>query len=377
MKTALILSGGGARAAYQVGVLKAIAELLPPTQHNPFQIICGTSSGSINAAKLATEADDFHLSVDSLEELWGNLESRYIHQVGFSEILSSVLKLFGSFFHSGIATGRPLSLFNNMPLRHLIGEHVDFQRLPKMIEQSHLYALCITALGYTSGQSISFFQGNEDIKGWKTVRRKGFQTELRHEHIMASSALPGIFPSVRIHREHFGDGAIRQTAPLSSALHLGADRMMVIGISGNKTQGEERKTETHSPSIAQMIGHLINAAFIDSLEEDIAMLERLNGLIARIPENQQGKSKLRPVDVLVIEPSIHFDEVAGRHVRDLPRSMRWLLSIIGATRRGGGSSLASYVLFEKEYCRELIQHGYKDAMAQSERIREFIAYCPI
>ena len=377
MKTALVLSGGGARAAYQVGVLKAIAELIPDTGHNPFQIICGTSSGAINAVKLATEADHFHHSVANLENLWSNLESHHVHHVGLRSILKGVLKLFASFFHSGLSEGRPLSILDNEPLYQLLKKHVDMSRLKDMINADQLHALSIASLGYSSGHNISFIQGHDSIDGWTSARRSGVKTQLTHDHIMASAALPAIFPSVRINREYFGDGALRQTAPLSSPLNLGANKLFVIGVSANASQPYEREKIYHSPSVAQVLSQLLNSAFIDSLEEDVDMVKRFNSFSEALSKEKQKELNVNTVDVLVIEPTIKFDELAGQYIQNLPRSMRGLLKIIGANPKGGGSSLASYILFERQYCRALIKGGYKDAMDQSEKIREFIGSCII
>lgn len=374
MKTALVLSGGGARGAYQVGVLKGIAELFPETKVNPFQIICGTSAGAINASKLAVEADQFHSAVIGLERLWSTLNSSYIHKVGYPDILRSSLRVFMSFFHSGIARGKPLSLFNNAPLLSLLQQNIDLGQLGAVIKAGHLHALCINALGYTSGNNIGFFQGHPDIKPWRSARRIGVNSQIDYRHLMASSALPAIFPAVHINREYFGDGALRQSAPLSAALHLGADKLLVIGVSGNEAE-EEREKTLHSPTIGQVLGHMLNSAFIDSLEDDVEMLQRFNGFAQCLSPKQHQEMKIRPVEVLVIKPSIKFDQLAADYIQHLPQSLRFLLSMIGANRKGGGASLASYLLFEKEYCQTLITCGYQDALSQAEQIRQFIGVC--
>ena len=377
MKTALVLSGGGARGAYQVGVLKAIADLLPRSKVNPFQIVCGTSSGAINAAKVATEADDFHNAVKGLEDIWSNLTSNQIHQVGYLDIFKSILKILMSFFHSGIAKGQSLSVFNNQPLHNLLKRNIDIARLDRMINQAHIHALSISALGYSSGQNINFFQGHESLQFWRRSRRIGAKTILEHKHLMASLALPALFPSVLINREYFGDGALRQSAPLSAALHLGADKLLVIGVSSSAETIDERTLTDHSPTIAQVLGNLLNSAFIDSLEEDVQMLKRFNSLAKYITPEQQQELKIRPVELLVIKPKVKFDQVAADFAHELPKSMRFLLSMIGANKKGGGSSLASYILFEKEYCQALIHSGYQDAMAQAEEIRNFVGVCEL
>ena len=373
-KTALVLSGGGARAAYQVGVMKAIAEMLDSDCANPFPIICGTSAGAINAATIASHADCFSRGVAGLEQLWGTLRSEQVHRVGYTELMGSTLKLLLSFFRSGITFGRPLSLFDNTPLYHLLMENIQLQRLPKLIESGRLHALCITALGYQTGQSISFFQGDTSVEPWRRARRIGIRTELTHKHLMASSALPALFPAVKINREYFGDGAMRQTAPMSAALHLGAKKLLVVGVSGNRknAHADPRQLVTYSPSLAQIFAQLLNSAFIDAMEEDIDMMQRFNQFINEMDEDKWEQMRVRPVEVLVIEPSIRFDELASRHIQSLPKAMRIFLKTIGATQPGRGASIASYLLFEASYCQDLMRHGYADCMAQEEKVKKFL-----
>lgn len=376
MKSALILSGGGARSAYQAGVLKAVSELCPDKSRNPFDIICGTSSGAINAAKLACDAKDFGGAVLALELLWSEVSSDQVHRVGYSNLLKSVAAVLGSFFHRGVARRRPLSLLDNAPLQQMLKDHVDLNSLEESISAGDLHALCITALGYTSGQNLCFFQGNPEIQTWEGPKRVGVRCQIEYKHILASLALPTIFPAVRINREYFGDGALRQTAPMSAALHLGATKLFVIGVSGRPDQREDRRQVTHSPSIAQVMGQLVNSAFIDSLAEDVDMLQRFNAFAYFLNEVQLEQLQVKPVDLLMIYPSVKFDELAGEFAKYLPHSMRTLLRMTGGNLNGGGSSFASYILFEKEYCRELIACGYKDAMAQADEIERFIGVEP-
>ena len=375
-QAALVLSGGGARAAYQVGVMKAIAEILPPACANPFPIICGTSAGAINAAMLATQADHFAQGISKLENIWGNLHAEKVVHIGYGELLGSSLKLLLSFFRSGITFGRPLSLFDNMPLYHLLLENIDLQFLPELIQSGYLRALCITAMGYHSGQSISFFQGSQEIENWHRIHRIGLREDITHKHLMASSALPALFPAVHIHREFFGDGAMRQSSPMSAALHLGAEKILVIGVSGRRNLGHleiNRNNKVFSPSIAQIFAQMLNSAFVDSMEEDINMMNRFNEFVRDFSEEKQQDLRVREVETLVISPSVHFDDIAAKHIGSLPKPLRVFLKTIGATRPAGGASIASYLLFEETYCKELIEHGYSDCMAQSEKVRSFLS----
>lgn len=373
MATALVLSGGGARAAYQVGVLRAVVEILRHPANNPFPIISGSSAGAINASVLACESDRFSEAIPQLETVWRELTSTDVHELGGLAIAGSLLSLGKSFFQDGYSTGKPWSLLDNTPLGELLSNTVRFERLQNMLEQKRISALSITALGYTSGDTISFYQSSDEIPAWKRHRRIGSRATLSLDHLMASTSIPGIYPAVRINREYFGDGSVRQTAPLSSALHLGAEKLFVIGVSHNPAVvTEERQKTVHTPSLAQMTAHFFNSGFIDALEQDMERLERLNSLLQRISEDELEKVEFRAIDVLSITPSRAFDKIAIKHLDSLPQSMRFLFKRLGATRRGGGTSLASYLLFESPFIQELIDLGYQDAMDKSTEIAAFL-----
>jgi NTE family protein len=372
-KRALVLSGGGARGAYQVGVLKAIAHLHDKDSYNPFSIISGTSSGAINAVALASSANNFRLAVKKVERFWQQLHVDQVYQASFADLLISCGRLILSLFNQGVGKGRPLALLNNAPLRALLNEVINFDNIQKRIDAGLLDAVAVNATGYTSGESICFFQGRADIAGWSKGRRRGIAKQLDVSHLMASSAIPTIFPAEKVSREYFGDGALRQLAPLSPVLKMGAERILVIGVSGNPKIVPKRKMTVHSPSLAQMIGHIFNSAFVDSLEHDLDIMLRINDLIRfddrTFAATEQGQ--VSAVKLLAIEPSIEFDDVAARHIHDLPRTMRFLMNTTGATGEGGGASFASYLLFEAGFCKELIAHGYQDAMEQKHAIQEF------
>lgn len=377
MTNALILSGGGARAAYQVGVLQALADILPDL-HNPFPIVCGTSAGAINAVAIAAHPGEFHQAATDLASIWRNLETQHIFKSGWLDLGSSLAKIGASLFNQGIARGRPLSLLNNDPLRQLLTEAVPFHNLERRISAGDLRAVSITAMGYTSGESVSFYQGNPELRGWRRARRVGTPTKITVDHLLASSAIPTIFPAVYLSQEYFGDGAMRQMAPVSPALHLGADRLFVIGVSSNRNPAHwgKRKVPTkHSPSMAQILGQMFNSAFIDALEGDLEHMERVNALLDLIDDKDRCEqtNHLREVETLVISPSKPLDKIAGRRVRDLPHSLRVFLRNTGATARGGGSAVASYLLFSHGYCNELMELGYQDTMWERAAIERFFA----
>lgn len=370
---ALVLSGGGARASYQVGVLQAVSEIFNQPDKVPFDVICGTSAGAINASLIACESDHFKSGVTLLYDLWSGLESAHVHEVGAGAVLSSLFSLLRSFYHDGYAEGKPWSLLDNEPLRKLLSRVVRFPRLSERIAEGNVSALCITALGYTTGDSLSFFEGKPGLAGWRRHRRVGIPAALGLDHLMASAAIPGIYPSVRIHREYFGDGAVRQIAPLSPALHLGARKLFVVGVSHNPRENiDEREHTIHSPSLAQMGTHLLNGSFIDALEGDIESMVRLNSIISRLSPVDQQELNLNKIDVMTITPSKAFDEVASRHIGSLPGTMRFLFKRLGANNRGGGSSLASYLMFESGFIQELIACGYEDAMSLKSEIKAFL-----
>ncbi len=375
MKTGLVLSGGGARGAYQVGVLKAIADMQPKQAHNPFSIISGTSAGAINAVALAASANNFRLAVKKVERIWKNLHVDMVYRARHRDIAVSVGRLVGSLFNEGIGRRRPVALLNNDPLRELLSHTIHFKNIQRRIDSGFLEAVAVTATGYTSGESVSFFQGHADLKKWRHLRRVGLPAKLSVNHLLASSAIPTILPAEKISLEYFGDGAMRQLAPISPVLQLGADRLLVIGVSGNPTHPLKRHVEYHSPSLAQIVGHIFKSAFIDSLETDLDHLVRINDLVAMLQlENPHADTApLRTIDLLRINPSIEFDEIAAKHIGDLPGAMRKLMRITGATGRAGGSSMASYLLFEAEFCRELIDCGYRDGMAREDDVRAFFS----
>ena len=378
--TGLILSGGGARAAYQVGVLAAIADLLPDAAHNPFPVIVGTSAGAVNAVGLACGALHFSEAVRRLTAVWQGFHTHMVYRSDWPGVLRQAARFVG---HSLLGLGRevPVALLDSAPLRELLARELDFSGIAAAVRHRQLRAVAVSAFGYESGQAVTFYQGRATIDPWVRHRRVGVPTRLQLEHLLASAAIPLIFPPVKINREYFGDGAVRQAAPISPALHLGASRVLVIGVSGN-TQLEAdvpapRSASNRPPSLAQIGGHLLNSTFIDSLESDIELLDRLNRLSALVPPEHRPRGLgLNPVEVLVIAPSRPLDQIAARHQRELPRALRLFLRGPGATKAGGAGVL-SYLLFEPGYCSELIELGYQDAMARKADLCAFLGLAEV
>jgi NTE family protein len=371
-RTALILTGGGARAGYQAGVLKAIRELLPEPRRNPFPILCGTSAGAINAASMAVWAEDFAAGVDNLLQVWENFSARQVYR---ADPLS--MGISGARWVSTLAVGwltrhSPRSLLDNSPLRRLLDDSLDFSRIAKAIENRALHSISITCSGYSSGQSVSFYQGRADIEGWRRSQRVGAAADISLDHLMASSAIPFIFPAVHINREWFGDGSMRQVAPVSPAIHLGADKILVIGAGRMADENARPRAEIY-PSLAQIAGHALSSIFLDSMSVDLERMGRINNTLSLIPADvrrEKGMS-LRPIEVLTIAPSQRLDHLAARHAKALPWPVRTMLRGLGAMNRNGGA-LTSYLLFERPYTKALIDLGYADTLARRDEVRQFL-----
>jgi len=370
--TGLILSGGGARAAYQVGVLAAIADLLPESAENPFPVIVGTSAGAINAVSLACGALDFQQSIRKLTSVWQGFSTNLVYRTDWIGVMRQAGRFVAQHL-LGLGRGAdPVALLDNSPLRELLLKELDFSGINLAVARRKLHAVAVTAFAYQSGQAVTFYQGRGNIEPWQRHRRHGVPTRLRIDHLMASSAIPLLFPPVRVDHEYFGDGAVRQAAPISPALHLGAERVLVIGVRSQTQEEQIIPMTARPPSLAQIGGHLLNSTFIDNLESDLELMGRLNNFGSMLPEAERKQHLgLSPVDVLVIAPSKKIDDIAARHRHQLPASLRLFLRGPGAMRASGGGVL-SYLLFERGYCNELIELGYQDAMSKKDELIAFL-----
>ena len=386
--TGLVLTGGGARAGYQVGVLKAVAQIRRDAginTGNPFPVITGTSAGAINASALATRADDFDVAVADLVEVWANFRARQVYRSDLPGIIGTgarwlTMLMFG-WLIPGLQRARPQSLLDNAPLRSSLREWVEPARIRELIRQGHLRGLAVTASSYGSGLHVTFYEAFNDILPWARSQRIAVRDAIGAEHLLASSAIPFVFPAVPLdidgRVEYFGDGSMRQSAPISPAIHLGADRILIVGGGRMYEPPGPRAGCSDYPNLAQIAGHALSNIFLDSLTADAERLQRINSTLRLLPAEALAKTNLRPIDVLMISPSERLDDLAGKHIGSLPFPIRSLLRAVGVSGRGEtarGAALVSYLLFEADYTRELIDLGFKDTIARRDEVAKFFGW---
>lgn len=373
-KIGLVLPGGGARGAFQVGVLKAIAEILPGDAPNPFPILSGTSAGAINSAVLASRARRFRWAVNEMEAVWAGFRSEQVFRTDALTMLKSSLHWLAAIVLGGLGERNPRSLLDNDPLRSLLSRNIRFPRIQTAIDRGHVQALAITAAGYQSSRSVTFFQASPGTRAWQRTRRIGVRCTINLDHLMASIAVPLVFPPTCIRGEYYGDGAMRHSTPLSPAVHLGADRILVIGI---RDETPEPAGDPHTPPIYPSFGHIagymLDTLFLDGLYSDLERLSRINDLIDSIPEDERTgpAAKMRPIDTMIVIPSEDIREIAASCRKAAPLPLRALMRGLGGPDKGE-RRLLSYLLFESEFTRALIDLGYRDAMTVRDELEAFV-----
>jgi NTE family protein len=387
--TGLVLTGGGARAAYQVGVLKAIAQIRrdcgEATGPNPFPVISGTSAGAINAAALGCHSDHFERAVHGLCEVWENFRAEQVYRAdSFGVIRTGARWLTMLSIGWTIARwrrGRPRSLLDNAPLEDLLSRLISATRIRRMMVEGHLHALAVSASSYGSGLHVTFYDSVHDIVPWARSQRSAVRCVINVQHLMASSAIPFLFPAVALeiegHPEYCGDGSMRQSAPISPAVHLGADRVLVIGAGRMHEPPGVRAGSSEYPSLAQIAGHALANIFLDALAVDVERLQRINTTLASLTPQARDATSLKPIDVLVIAPSQRLDDIAALHVQELPVAVRAMLRGVGVQGQGAdarGGALASYLLFEAPYTRALMDLGAADTLRRRDDVLGFFGW---
>jgi len=386
--TGLVLTGGGARAAYQVGVLKAVAQIRRESSHppgNPFPVITGTSAGAINAAALACRADDFDGAMDVLCRVWENFTAEQVYRSdSFGVIRTGARWLTMMSIGWVIARwrrARPRSLLDNSPLEALLKRLVDMDRMHRLMEQGHLRALAVTASSYGSGLHVTFYDAVTDIVPWTRSQRLAVRDRIGVPHLLASSAIPFVFPAVALsidgHVEYCGDGSMRQAAPISPAVHLGGERILIVGAGRMHEPPGVRAGSSEYPNLAQIAGHALSNIFLDALAVDVERLKRINATLALLTPEQRAATSLKPLEVLVIAPSERLDDIAAKHLGSLPLPIRAMLRGVGVQGQGDdarGAALASYLLFEAPYTRELMALGMADTHARRTEVEAFFGW---
>jgi len=374
------MTGGGARGAYQAGVLKRIGEIKRVhSRGNPFPIIGGASAGAINGSALAAGSDDFALVTKVIADVWSALKPSDIFRCDLlTQAHNSITWILDLSFGGFLGGGNARSLLDATPLRVFLRRHINCDRIQENIRQGHLYALTISATNYHSGRSYLFIQGKKGHPMWNRSRRVTMSTKITVEHVCASAAIPFIFQPVKLEtpqgKAYFGDGCVRLHQPLSPIIHLGAERILAIGVRGETVEHQQEAADDKGPSLAEVMGVLFNVIFLDHLTTDIEHLERLNGLLSKRKLNQAGvqeSERVRPLKSLMIAPSVDLSEVAEHHQKDMPYLIQYFVNSLGRDA-ASCADLMSYLLFESKYTDALIDIGYQDADARIDEIEDFI-----
>jgi len=374
--TGLVLTGGGARAAYQIGVLKAVMQIrresnAPPG--NPFPVITGTSAGAINAAALACRCANFDEAVRVLAEVWENFHADQIYRADSLGVIRTGARWLTLFSMGWLIArwrrARPRSLLDNAPAADLLQRMVGTSSIKQAMREGHLQALAVTASSYGSGLHVTFYDAVKDILPWTRSQRIAVRSDIGVPHLMASSAIPFVFPAVPLtvegRIEHFGDGSMRQAAPISPAVHLGANRILIIGAGRMHEPPGARAHSEEYPNLAQIAGHALSNIFLDALAVDVERLQRINATLRL------------PIETLVIAPSLRLDDLAAKHIGSLPAPVRAMLRGVGVSGRGEdarGAALASYLIFEAPYTRELVALGVADTIVRRDEVRAFFGW---
>ncbi|MES2526797.1 MAG: patatin-like phospholipase family protein [Bdellovibrionota bacterium] len=368
-KIGLVMTGGGARAAYQAGVVRALYEITG-TKNKLFDVIAGNSAGAINASYLASHAENWDVATENLVDLWKRIKPQNVYDIRTKSLSELGMKWIGGTVFGGLTSGGSQAnhLLDTAPLRKLIQREADMAHIQKNIDEGHLTGLSLSTTNYTTGSSVIFYQGHESIEDWARSDRFSVRCRLNEDHLMASAAIPFFFPPVKIGDSFYGDGCIRQTTPLSPAIHLGADKIIAIGIRfphAKEKMKELAFAAAHNPTLGQIVGVMLNAIFLDSLEGDVERLQKINRLSGGMRTDQ------KQIPILMIRPTKDLGKLAKTLPDKLPPLLRYLLKGMGVSETEG-SDLLSYLAFDESYTAPLIELGYSDTYDQKDEVLKFI-----
>lgn len=363
-KVALVLSGGGARGAYQAGAYKAIAEIIRTNNLPKFDIVFGMSAGAINAAYIVEHIDEFN--GDNLVKMWNSLNTEQIYRIDSESLVKFLLKIGWDFlFNKKVIS----SLYDASPLSVFLEKKINFDKINQNIKEGKVSALGFAATNYYSNENITFYNSNsDDIKPWSRINRKGIVCELKKEHIMASASIPILFPPVEIDNDFYGDGCINNSHPLSPVIKLKAEKILIISTQNNK----KGYNLGHKPAISKIIAGLINSLMYDAVNQDIERIDRENELISHLTQEQKGVAAHRKIiTTKMLTPQIDLSGVALNEIKNFPKIAKKFF--IGGVGQGADSSeLISYLFFEKDYTEKLTQIGYKETIDRQQEIIDFL-----
>jgi NTE family protein len=377
--TGLVLTGGGARAAYQVGVLRALSEIAP-SGGLPFDVLAGISAGAINTVALATSAEDFRDSAKRLADTWASLTPDRIFRTGTLRLASIGSRWLRDLSAGGLVGKSGINyLLDSGPLRELIAGEIPFGRMRRHLRSGRLRGVAISATNYHTGSGVTFFEGAADIEPWARSTRLGIRGRITVEHVMASAAIPVFFAPVAIGGTFYGDGCVRMVYPMSPAIHMGADRIVAVSVrhlnTPTQTAQREVREKADTMPLSEIAGVLLNAVFLDSVDSDLERLNRVNRTLELVPRDRLEKAEMRPIPALVLRPSEDLGKLAADEYDRFPRMLRYLLKGIGASGHAG-EDLLSYLAFEPTYVRRVMELGYDDTMARRDEVAEFLGAQP-
>lgn len=366
-KKALYLAGGGARGAYQAGVLKAISHILN-VKKIPFDMISGVSVGCINAAVLAENVLDFRAATEKLEAIWSDIHCQQIFNASNYELSKSVLRNMSNMIVKQHQSGH---LLDTSPLKEFITKTINFDLIKNNIDNHHLETMEVISHCYETHQTVSFYQHDKPFDDWNYPRHGSQRVILQMEHILSSSALPLFFPPAKINGLHYGDGSMGLVSPLRGAVRFQVDKVMILGTRQAATFTQLEQAQNNDIGLARILGGMLNGLFLDNLDRDIETVNHMNDIAHLLSMWKKRRSPWRPIETLHLRPSNDVASIAQSHYNNMPMLLRFMLNVLGAKSHSG--DLLSFLLFEKEFTRELIQLGFDDTLKDKAKVLHFFS----